>query len=97
MTKKELASRLAKRVGVSVAKANAILTAIFAVSPEQGLIAQELEGGNKVTIPGFGTFDTRKRASRTGTNPSSGKRITIPSRTYVFFRAGKTLRERIDK
>ena len=36
----------------------------------------------------------RQRAARTGTNPSSGKKIDIPARKYAYFRPGKTLRER---
>ena len=96
MTKKEMAAKLAKKTGLSVAKANEVLTTIFEATPGNGIIAVELDAGRKVTIPGFGTFGTRKRAARTGTNPSSGKKIEIPARNYVFFRPGKTLKERVE-
>lgn len=97
MTKKELAAKLAKKASLSQAKANEILTLLFSADPNEGLIALELDAGNKVTIPGFGTFGVRKRESRVGTNPGTSARITIPERQYVFFKPGKTLRERVDK
>jgi DNA-binding protein HU-beta len=96
MTKKEMASKLAKKVDISVAKANEILTAIFDATPGNGIIAVELDNGGKVTIPGFGTFGTRSRAAREGTNPSSGAKIQIPARKYAYFKPGKTLRERVE-
>ncbi|OIP30125.1 MAG: hypothetical protein AUK47_25890 [Deltaproteobacteria bacterium CG2_30_63_29] len=96
MTKKEMAAKLAKKTGLSVAKANEVITALFDATPGNGIIAVELDGGGKVTVPGFGTFGSRKRAARTGTNPSNGKKITIPERNYVFFRVGKTLKERVE-
>lgn len=95
MTKKEVAAALANDTGLSVSKANEILTALFDAG-DKGIIARALKDGGKVTIPGFGTFGTRERAARTGTNPSTGKKIKIPSRNYVFFRAGKTLKEQIE-
>lgn len=97
MTKKEMAAKLAKQTGLSVAKATEVLNAIFDATPGKGIIAVELDAGRKVTIPGFGTFATRTRAKREGTNPASGKKITIPARTYAFFKPGKTLRERVEK
>lgn len=95
MTKKQIASALASETGLSVAKANDVLTALFDANGK-GIIARALKDGSKVTIPGFGTFATRERAARTGTNPSTGKKIKIPARNYVLFRAGKTLREKIE-
>lgn len=95
MNKKELAAKLAKTTDISQAKANEILNAIFDSRGGKGLIAMELDAGRKVTIPGFGTFGTRTRASRTGTNPATREKINIPARKYPYFRPGKTLKERI--
>lgn len=95
MNKKELAAKLAKKVNISQAKAGEIINAIFDARPGKGIIAVELDGGRKVTIPGFGTFGTRNRASRTGTNPATGGKINIPERKYPYFRPGKTLKERV--
>ena len=95
MNKKEMAAKLAKKTGLSQAKAIEVLNAIFDSKPGKGIIAVELDAGRKVTIPGFGTFGTKTRAARTGTNPSSGKPINIAAKKYAYFRAGKTLRDRV--
>jgi DNA-binding protein HU-beta len=95
MNKKELAAKLAKKTEISQAKAMEILNALFDANPGKGIIAVELDAGKKVTIPGFGTFGTRTRAARTGSNPSTRSKIQIPKRTYAYFRPGKTLKERV--
>ena len=95
MNKKELAAKLAKKVGLSQAKAAEVVNAIFDARSGKGIIATELDAGKKVTIPGFGTFGTRRRGARTGTNPATKAKIQIPARTYPYFRPGKTLKERV--
>ncbi|MFN3413559.1 MAG: HU family DNA-binding protein [Thermoanaerobaculum sp.] len=95
MNKSELALKLAKKVGLTQAKAAEVVDAIF--SPQKGIVAVELDAGRKVTIPGFGTFSTRKRAARQGRNPATGKQITIPARKYPAFKVGKTLKEKVSK
>lgn len=97
MNKKELTAKLAKTTGLSQAKAGEVLNALFASESGSGIIAVELDAGGKVTIPGFGTFGTKKRASRPGTNPANQKKIQIAAKTYAFFKPGKTLRERVSK
>ncbi|MCB9764383.1 MAG: HU family DNA-binding protein [Alphaproteobacteria bacterium] len=96
MNKKELAQKLAKKTGLTQVKAMEVVNAIFAAESGGGIIATELDAGRKVTIPGFGTFGTRRRAARTGTNPSSGKPLEIPAKTVVFFRVGKNLATRVE-
>lgn len=95
MNKKEMAAKLAKTCGLSQAKAADVINAIFDARPGKGIIAVELDAGRKVTIPGFGTFATRQRAARTGTNPSTGKPINIAAKKHPTFKAGKTLKERV--
>lgn len=97
MNKKEMAAKLAKKTGLSQAKALEVINAIFSAEPREGIIAVELDAGRKVTIPGFGTFATKQRAARTGTNPATGAKIQIPQKKYAFFKPGKTLRERVAK
>ncbi len=96
MTKQEMAAKLAKKTGLSVTKANEVLSAIFDATPGKGIIAVELDGGRKVTIPGFGTFGTRRRKARKGRNPATGAVISIPARKYPYFRPGKTLKDRVE-
>ena len=96
MTKQAMAAKLAKKTGISVSKAGEVLSAIFDAQPGKGILAVELDAGRKVTIPGFGTFGCRTREARMGRNPATGQALQIPQKTYVFFRPGKTLRERVE-
>jgi DNA-binding protein HU-beta len=93
MNKKELAVALAKHVGLSQVKAMECLNALFDV--DSGIIAAQLEAGNKVSVPGFGTFAIKTRAARVGTSPSNKARIEIPEKKFPAFKAGKTLKERL--
>jgi nucleoid DNA-binding protein len=95
MNKKELKQELAKRTGLSQAKALEVINELFGADEGLGIIAGEIDGGSKVTIPGFGTFFTKTRAARTGTNPATKAKIRIAAKRYVVFKPGKTLRERI--
>lgn len=58
-------------------------------------IRSSLEHGDNVTLPGFGTFEVRARAARTGTNPATGDKIDIPAHRTVGFKAGKGLKEAV--
>jgi len=95
MNKKELAAKLAQQTGLTQVKSMEVLNALFDARPGCGIIGSELEGGGKVSVPGFGTFIVKTRAARTGTNPSTQKKINIPARKFPAFRPGKTLKERI--
>lgn len=95
MTKKELASRLAKQTQISGAKALEVINALFDSNGATGIIPGALDSGDKVTIPGFGTFGVRNRPERTATKPGTGEKTKVPSRNYVFFKVGKTLKERV--
>lgn len=96
MNKTEFTQKLAKKADLSQAKAGEIIDIIFSAKPLEGIIAVELDAGNKVAIPGFGTFDTKNRAARAGRNPATGETIQIPARTYATFKPGKTLRDRVE-
>ncbi len=95
MNKSELAVKLAKKTGLTQAKAADVVDQIF--NANKGIVAVELVGRKKVTIPGFGTFATRKRGAREGRNPATGRKITIAARHYATFKPGKTLKERLAK
>ena len=57
----------------------------------------ELSKKGKVQLVGFGTFETRKRAARTGRNPQTGKELKIAAATVPAFKAGKALKEKVNK
>ena len=56
-------------------------------------IGEALARGEKVTLRGFGTFSTTKRAARVGRNPQTGERIDIPASQSVSFKASKALKD----
>ncbi len=97
MNKTEMAMKLAKKTELSQGKAAEIIDVIFSAHPRTGLIATALDAGEKVTIPGFGTYATKQRGARTGRNPATGATIQIPAKKYVHFKPGKTLRERVER
>ncbi|MFT4705824.1 MAG: nucleoid DNA-binding protein [Bradymonadia bacterium] len=90
-----MAAKLAKKAELSVAKATEILNIIFDATPGNGIIAVELDAGRKVTIPGFGTFETKHRPAREGRSPATGEKIMIKAKKHAKFKPGKTLRDRV--
>ena len=60
-------------------------------------VQEALEGGDKVQLVGFGTFETRERAAREGRNPRTKETINIPASTVPVFKAGKEFKERVNK
>lgn len=92
MNKSELAQKLAERTNLSKSEATKAVDALFSTN---GIIAEQLRGGGKVQITGFGSFETRSREARTGRNPRTGKEINIAASTSAAFRAGKGLKDAI--
>ena len=60
-------------------------------------ISNALAKKDKVQLIGFGTFETRKRAARTGRNPQTGKELKIAASTVPAFKAGKALKDKVNK
>ncbi len=93
MNKTEMAKKLAGRSDLTQAQAADVLDVLF--NPDHGVVADQLDAGGKVSIGGFGTFETRQRAARTGRNPRTGETIAIAARRYPAFKAAKNLKDRI--
>ena len=89
MTKSELVAKVAAQAGVTKASAERCVNAFIAV------LAEALEKGERVALPGFGVFNTKERKARKGRNPRTGEVIEIPARKVVVFRPGKTLAEKV--
>ncbi len=87
MNKEELVQEVAKSAKVTQKEAAEVLAAM--IETVQTAVAK----GNKVTLVGFGTFEARKRAARTGRNPQTGKEIKIAAKTVPAFSAGKKFKE----
>ncbi|WP_374352512.1 integration host factor subunit beta [Chitinimonas sp.] len=91
MTKSELIAKLAERYPQLVAK-----DAELAVKTILDAMASSLASGQRIEIRGFGSFDLNYRPPRTGRNPKSGTRVSVPEKYVPHFKAGKELRERVD-
>lgn len=90
MNKAELVSQIAASADVSKAQATKALDAFVAS------VTATLSNGDKLSLPGFGSFEPRQRAAREGRNPQTGKEIKIPASTVPAFKAGKTLKDAVN-
>ena len=97
MNKTELTTKVANKTGLTLKDAKIVVDSIFSTVPKEGIIASELNRGNKVQITGFGTFQIRKRKKREGRNPQTGEPIQIPASRFPSFSAGRALKDRIRK
>ena len=87
MNKEELVQEVAKKAKVTQKEAAEIINAFM--DSVQKTVAKH----KKVTLVGFGTFEARERAARTGRNPQTGKTINIPAKTAPVFSAGKKFKD----
>ena len=83
MNKEELVQEITKKTKVTQKAATEVLNSLVAT------VQKTVAKGQKVTLVGFGTFESRKRAARTGRNPQTGKEIKIAAKTVPAFSAGK--------
>ena len=90
MNKTELVDALAKETGLSKKDSEK------AVKAFTDAVSKELKKKGKVQLVGFGTFETAKRAARTGKNPQTGAAIKIPAATVPKFKAGKALKDAVN-
>ena len=90
MNKEEMVTALSQRAGFTRRDAETALNCVL------GIISDELVSGGKVYIVGFGTFEVRDRAPRTGRNPKAGIPVKIPACRAPSFRAHKTLKESVN-
>ncbi len=91
MNKAELVNAMATKSGLTKKDAESALNSFVEV------VSEKLAKKDKVQLVGFGTFETRKRAARTGRNPQTGKELKIAAATVPAFKAGKALKEKVNK
>ena len=91
ITKKELATYLAGVNGTNRTLAEKIISDLF------DRIVAEVAEGNAVNIHGFGKFEQKTRAARTGRNPATGETIEIAEKQVIAFKAAKQTREEVAK
>jgi DNA-binding protein HU-beta len=93
VNKAELIDDLATRANLPKADAQRAVEALF--GPD-GAITAALRGGDKVQITGFGTFQAKKRAARTGRNPRTGEEVSIKASIAPTFKAGQGLKDALN-
>ncbi len=91
MNKSELVDDVAKATGLSKVQSQKAVEAIF------DTIKVTLKKGQEVRIVGFGTWSVAQRAATTGRNPRTGEKINIPASKQPKFKAGKDLKEAVNK
>jgi len=90
MNKTELIAAIAAKAELSKKDAEKALNAFTAT------VTDELKGGNKVQLVGFGTFEVAERAARKGVNPLTKKEITIAASKAPRFKVGKALKDAVN-
>ena len=89
MKKEGLIEALATKTGKSKAEAKKFLDAF------EQVVEETLAKGDEVNITGFGKFYVRKRSERTGRNPKTGEKMTIPAGKTPAFSAGNKFKKAI--
>ena len=91
MNKAELIAQVAVKTGLSKKDSEK------AVNATLDTVAASLENGEKVQLVGFGVFDVKERGARMGRNPKTKEEIEIPASRVPQFKAGKALKDAVDK
>ncbi len=86
MNKGQLIDVLAEKCEITKISAANVLDTLIAE------ITKTLQGGEKVAISGFGSFESRHRKARMGINPSTGEKLKIPATKVPAFKAGKSFK-----
>ena len=90
MKKSEFVALVAEQVGLSKKDTEKTIDAVFAA------VGDIIASGDKLQISGFGTFETKERAARTGHYPRTGEEISIDAATVPVFKPGKALKDKVD-
>ena len=90
MNKSDLIDAVAGDADVSKAEAARVVDAVI------DSITRALKKGDTVTLVGFGTFQVRERAARSGRNPKTGETIKIDASKNPAFKAGKAIKDAVN-
>jgi len=91
VNKNDLISSVAASSGLTKTDASSAVEALL------GTISTALKRGDEVRIVGFGTFSVSHRAASQGRNPRTGATIMIPASRNPKFKAGKQLKDAVNK
>ena len=90
MNRKELIDALATKTGSTKADAERNIAALIEI------ISDTLAKGDNLALVGFGTFEVRERAARTGRNPATGAELKIQASKVPAFKPGATLKAAVN-
>ena len=90
MNKADLVAKVAEKSGVTKKDAEKAVAGIFAA------VQEALAACDKVQVLGFGTFEVKERAARTGRNPQTGEELQIAASKNPSFKPGKALKEAVN-
>lgn len=91
MNKAELIAAVAEKIGMSKKDTEKAVNATFET------IVDVMAAGDKVQLVGFGVYEVKMRNARVGRNPKTKEEIQIPESRVPVFKAGKALKEAVDK
>jgi DNA-binding protein HU-beta len=91
MKKAELIAAVAEKSGLTKKDAEKAVNAVL------DSIVEAVAAGDKVSVVGFGTFETRTRSARTGLNPRTKETIKIPASKQPAFKAGRAFKDAVAK
>jgi nucleoid DNA-binding protein len=91
MTKKDLIDRIALETRQKRTTVKKTLQCFLDV------LVRELQAGHRVEFRDFGVFEPRMRAERTGLNPRTRQRVTVPAKKIVKFKVGRLMRQALDR
>ena len=91
MNKTQLVAAMSEKTGTTKKAVDTLLNAFLDV------VTEELKNGSDIQLVGFGSFSVKTRAARKGHNPITKKEIKIPACKSIAFKAGKGLKEIVNK
>ncbi len=91
MDSKTLIERLAARSATTTAESTRILEAFCQVVADSAAVY------DSVALPGFGTFEVRKRSERVAVHPATGRRLLIPPKLALVFRPSSLLKQKVNE
>ena len=91
MNKSDLIRVIANKAGLTLKDATAAFDGFI------DAITEELDGGNKVQISGFGTFELKSKGNREGINPKTGAKIQVEASRTPVFKFGKAYKDSFNK
>lgn len=91
VTKKEIVQEIAVKTALPTTQVGEV------VQLWMDNMIRELAQGNRIELRDFGVFDVRQRAERTARNPKTGDKVKVPPRAVVSFKAGKVMKEQVER